>query len=304
MRLRSHTDAALRRSRRILAMGLLAALVGTGTFAGAAPSVATADGGPPKAVVIVGPSHASTSEYLAQGRLFADQAEAAGMQVTRVFHPYATWSRVVSETLGANLVVYVGHGNGWPSPYAPFQERTKNGFGLNGTSGGSASSVTYYGADPIRKNLRLARNAVVIIYRACYAAGNGEPGMAYPSTSLAAERVDNFAAAFLRNKVGGSAVFAFWTTQWVDFSRQLMRPNRTMEQILRKPSSQSGWYTSGWVGHDPIYRASERSPGAQILLDRHTSKGFSRALTGDLEMTTDEWRNEAPDPTPQPTSSP
>ena len=32
---------------------------------------------------------------------------------------------------GASIVVYYGHGNGWPSPYTPFQEDTKDGLGLN-----------------------------------------------------------------------------------------------------------------------------------------------------------------------------
>lgn len=302
--LRPRPGPAPRSTLRILVVAVLAALVGAGAVAGAAPSRVEAQAGKPKAVIIVGPTHSSTTEYLAEGRLFASQATDAGMQVTTVFHPYATWDRVVQETRDANLVVYFGHGNGWPSPYAPFQERTKNGFGLNPIAGGSATSVAYYGGDRIRKSLRLAQDAVVILYRACYAAGNGQLGQPYPSPSIAVQRADNFAAAFLRPRVGGKAVFAFWTKQWVDFAAQLMRPDRTMEEILRTPSQKPGWYTSGWVGDDPVYANSTRTPGARLLLDRHSSRGFSRALTGDLGMTTDVWRTEAPDPDSSPTPSP
>lgn len=300
-------------------MALLISLVGTATSANTSPSIAEAGSAKPRAVIIVGPSHGSTAEYLSEGQLFANQAMAAGMEVTTVFHPHATWERVVTETEGVNLLVYFGHGNGWPSPYAPFQELTKNGFGLDVTAGGSSSAVKYWGGRPIRKSLRLARDAVVVLYRACYAAGNGEMSQAYPSPIVAIQRVDNFAAAFLRPKVGASAVFAFATKQWIDLAAQLMRPNRTMEQILRTRSQKPGWYTSGWVGHDPLYADSQRTPGARLLLDRHVDRGFARALSGNLGMTTDEWRDEAedlasppalpapsstPEPVPSPTSTP
>ena len=276
-------------------MALLISLVGTATPANTSPSFAEAGSAKPRAVIIVGPSHGSTAEYLSEGQVFANQAIAAGMEVTTVFHPHATWARVVSETKGVNLLVYFGHGNGWPSPYAPFQELTKNGFGLDLTAGGSSSAVKYWGGRPIRKSLRLARDAVVVLYRACYAAGNGEMSQVYPSPIVAIQRVDNFAAAFLRPKVGASAVFAFATKQWIDLAAQLMRPNRTMEQIMRTRSQKPGWYTSGWVGHDPLYADSQRTPGARMLLDRHLDRGFARALSGNLGMTTDEWRDEAED---------
>lgn len=243
----------------------------------------------PKAVVIVGPSGKSTSEYLDEGRLFANQADAAGMRVQRIFHPYATWGRVLDATRGANLVVYFGHGNGWPSPYAPYQERTKNGFGLNSYSGSSAYQHTYYGGDTIRDKLRLADNAVVILYRSCYTAGNGEMGQPIPSSGTAVERVDNHAAAFLRPKVGASVVMAFWTKQWINFPRRMMRPDRTMDDIFRTRSKNSGWPTSGWIGTHDFYASSKRNPGARLHLDRHPDRGYTRSISGDLQMTTQEW---------------
>lgn len=243
----------------------------------------------PKATIIVGPSGKSTSEYLAEGRLFANQAEAAGMRVQRVFHPYATWSRVLDATRGANLVVYFGHGNGWPSPYAPYQERTKNGFGLNSFGGSSAYSHTYYGGSAIRDKLRLADNAVVILYRSCYSAGNAEVGMPIPSSGTAIQRVDNYAAAFLKRRVGASVVMAFWTKQWVDLPKRLMQPGRTMDDVFRTRSSKPGWRTSGWIGTNDFYATSDRTRGARLHLDRHPDGGYSRSIAGDLRMTTNEW---------------
>lgn len=265
------------------------ATIAAGTLTVSLPAERTFGAIAPIAAVIVGPSGKSTSEYLGEGRRFADQAEAAGMRVRRVFHPYATWGRVLDATRGANLVVYFGHGNGWPSQYAPYQERTKNGFGLNSYAGSSGYSHTYYGADSIRRQMRLADDAVVILYRSCYSAGNSEVGMPIPSSGTAVQRVDNYAAAFLRPKVGASVVMAFWTKQWINFPRRLMRSGRSMDDIFRTRSSQPGWRTSGWIGTHDFYAQSDRTPGARLHLDRHPQGGYSRAISGDLEMTTNEW---------------
>lgn len=80
---------------------------------------------------------------------------------------------------------------------------------MNAVEGGSSSSVTYYGGNWVRDDLRLAPGAVVILYRACYAAGIGEAHLPVPSRSLAIERADNFASGFLDADVGAAAVFAF-----------------------------------------------------------------------------------------------
>ena len=69
-------------------------------------------------MIIVGPVESLTSTYLGYGETWAKEAEAQGMDVRRVFSPNATWANVLANIQGANLVVFLGHGNGWPSPYA------------------------------------------------------------------------------------------------------------------------------------------------------------------------------------------
>ena len=292
-------QAALRTSVMVAALIALLIIATAGNFTATVRAAEDEPATPLKAVVVVGPTHSSTTEYLAEGRLFADQAEAAGMAVTRVFHPYATWSAVTTAAEGANLLVYFGHGNGWPSPYAPFQENTKNGFGLNGTAGGSSSSVTYYGGNKMRESLRLAPNAVVFLYRSCYSAGNGEEGQPVPTEEIALQRSDNFAASFLAPGVGAGAVFAFWKKQFVDFAAQLMTPGMTMEDILRVRTTMPGYPSSGWIGTSPVYAESTRTPGAQLLLDPRGAtpevRDYSRALSGELGMSTDTWRGDAPE---------
>ena len=199
---------------RSLIVAIIVALLALSVeLAWGSPSVRAGTGGAaPKAVIITGPSSERTQENLSEAAHLARQAEAAGMDVHRVFHPHATWRRVLDVIQGANLVVYFGHGNGWPSPYSPYQEDTKDGFGLDGSDGASAYSAEYYGANKIRDKVRLAPNAVVLLMHLCYAAGNGEPWMGPEfDKGLATKRVDNYANGFL--DVGARAVFAFGSQQ-------------------------------------------------------------------------------------------
>lgn len=246
-----------------------------------------------KAVIIVGPASETTREYLDLGDLVATQAEAMGMDVRRVFHPRATWERVLDNIQGANLVVYIGHGNGWPSPHGPFQEDTKDGFGLDPTEGASAYSAKYYGADKLRAKIKLAPKSVVLLYRLCYSAGNGEQSEGPEfNRKIAVQRVDNFAAGFL--DIGASAVFAYGGTQLIDFPKALARSDKTIDGIFMTSSPHAMSYYDSFLGWDDYYRPSSRTRGARLHLDPHPQRGHYRAVTGDLTMTAAEWRGGAP----------
>jgi len=240
-----------------------------------------------KVVVIVGPTHSATSTMLSRGKALADRADYYGMDVRRVFHPNATWANVLKHIQGANMVAYFGHGNGWPSPYGPFQENTKNGFGLNGVEGGSASSVTYYGANKIRDKVTLADNAVVMFSHLCYASGNGEEGHPIPTWDVARQRVDNFAAGFLF--VGAKGVFALATGTVVPVLDALVNtPNKTFDEIFMTPGLKPQAYY-GFVGYDNRRFDSERMPGFKNHLDKDPDVGFKRALSGKLSTTGADW---------------
>jgi flagellar hook assembly protein FlgD len=230
-----------------------------------------------KAVIVVGPTHSQTASYLSRGEGIAQVAESYGMDVRRVFHPNATWSRVVTEAQGASILVYLGHGNGWPSPYAPFQTDTKDGFGLNPVAGGSANTVKYYGEGPIAANIRLAPNAVVLLNHLCYASGNSEPGQPAPTESVARQRVDNFAAGFLR--AGARAVFAYGHQDVSSVIRDLFTTHKTMDQIFMG---------TGYNGGRDIRFASARTPGYNAHMDPESATLYYRALTGNLSLTADQ----------------
>ena len=179
-------EAAVRRAPRIPAfhrpalIALVAAVLAVGTLASApAPASAAAL----KVVIVVGPAGSSTAKYLTSARAYAAQARSYGAAVTEVYTPNATWARVRSAAQGANLLIYLGHGNGWPSPHAPFDAKRKDGLGLNPYAGSGNTKTTYYGEWWIRTYIKLAPNAVVILNRLCYASGNSEPGYADPTLS-------------------------------------------------------------------------------------------------------------------------
>jgi hypothetical protein len=108
------------------------------TMLGIAPAVAAT---PLKVVIIVGPTGGLTQNYRDTGNKIANVAEAAGAEVVKVYSPRATWSRVRNAVAGANVVVYLGHGNGYPNPYSSgteYRDRA-NGWGLNRTTQGGDS---------------------------------------------------------------------------------------------------------------------------------------------------------------------
>src|SRR6185295_15471910 len=173
---------------------------------GAVASPAPASAATIKVVIVVGPAGSNTSDYISHAKKYAAQARGYGAKVTEIYSPYATWSKVKAAAQGANLLVYLGHGNGYPSPYGAFQRLTKDGMGLNATAGNGNYNVKYWGEYYIDRDIQMAPNAVVILNRLCYASGNSEWGSANPTKSTAIKRVDNYGAGFLR--AGAKAVFA------------------------------------------------------------------------------------------------
>lgn len=224
--------------------------------------------GAPKVVIVVGPSGASTTRYLRRARTYAAQARRYGARVIEIYTPRATWTRVVAAAQGANVLIYLGHGNGWPSPYAPFQGQTKDGLGLNLTPRSGNTKPTYYGEDRVATTLRLAPGAVVLLGHLCYASGNGEPGSRQPTWRIARRRVDNYAAGFLR--AGASAVIADGHGGLLEELGYLFGRARPLV---------AAWRTDPGGNDNVRHFDSLRTRGAVAYLDPNTAKtGFYRSL--------------------------
>ncbi len=275
------TDGAQRasshKSIRLTVLTLVAALVvGIGVAATPSPTNATAL----KVVIVVGPVGSSTANYIYNAKKYAAQARSYGAHVIEIYSPYATWSKVKAAAQGANLLIYLGHGNGWPSPYCCFQKYTKDGLGLNKTSGNGNSNTKYWGEYYLDHYIQMAPNSVVILNRLCYASGNSEWGRANPTKSTAIKRVDNFGAGFLR--AGAKAVFAEAIESASYTIKALFTSNRTMDSVFMSHPSASSV-------RDFTFK-SVRTPPYTAHVDPPKAGKYWRSLIGTRSMTTAQFR--------------
>ena len=269
--------ASSRRIRSLLTAVLAVLLLFTATTA-AAPEARAATR---KVVIVVGPVGSATAHYKDDARRLADQARSYGASVVTIFSPYATWSRVKTAAVGAKVLIYLGHGNGWPSTHFPFSTSSKDGMGLNATSGAGNSNTKYFG-ESYMQNLALAPGAVVILNHLCYASGNNEWGAGNPTRSTAIKRVDNYGAGFLA--AGAKAVFASGITSVAYVLRGLFKgsASMTLSQLFWTDPSKTGTYKLGF--------ASVRTSGARAIMDPYASNRYFRSVIGFLGSTVGDWR--------------
>ena len=165
------------------------------------------DGGGDKVVVIVGPVGSSTAKYISHARRTQSQAASVRRHRHRDLQPQCHVGRgqgrrarapTSSSTSATATATRARTGpsrrrrrTGWVSTRRPATATT--------TSSTTASTSS-------RRTINLAKNAVVILNRLCYAAGNSERGRALPTKYVASTRADYFAGGFLR--AGARAVFA------------------------------------------------------------------------------------------------
>ncbi len=264
----------MRKALVALAAILLASL---GSTAPATAPVARAAGGV-KVAIIVGATHGTTARY----RSNADEVYAEAIKYTpnvvRVYSPNATAARVKAAVAGASIIVYLGHGNGWPSPYT-FDPNytTKDGFGLNADLNSDGKLTDYenkYYGEPWIRDLRPAPNAVVLLFHLCYASGNPESG-AESSVSRARQRVDNYAAAFIR--AGARAVIANGHSHSPYYISALFNTRQTMDEY---------WRNAPDFNDNVSTYASVRNPGYTFQMDPERAGSYYRSITGKMTLTT------------------
>ncbi|HET7727550.1 MAG TPA: hypothetical protein VFK54_09515 [Candidatus Limnocylindrales bacterium] len=266
---------------RSLLIGLFAAVFAVGGLA-AIPARADASG--LKVTVVVGPVGGSTSNYITNAKRYANLARSYGAEVVEVYSPNATWARVKAAAVGANVFIYLGHGNGWPSPYGPFSVYRKDGLGLNATAGAGHSNVKYYGEYYVERGLDLAPNAVVILNRLCYASGNSEWGAPNPTKSVAIKRVDNFGAGFLGAGAGAVYAIGIGNASFVLKGFLQGAPETTVEQVFWSDPEATVSYR--------IRFESVRTPGAKAVMDPYRPSRYYRSVIGNTAMTVGEFRGQ------------
>ncbi len=151
---------------------------------------------PLKAVLIVGPidgdSGSWTLEEIANMQLAENELKAAGVNVTTFYTPNNDWNQIKAAASGAHFLLYRGHGINWG--------------GNPITVGGFSLKNGLYSSDQIRREIKLAPNAIVMLY-GCFTAGSagGEYNLA---SGEAQRRVAMYAAPFMDN--GAAGYYANW----------------------------------------------------------------------------------------------
>ena len=208
------------RIRTSITTGVVLAL--TWTMLAIAPVSAAGE----KVVIIVGPTGAQTAGYRNTGDSIAATAQAAGATVVKVYSPNATWANVQAAVNGANIIVYLGHRNGYPNPYSATENTDRvNGWGLNKVAGGGGggddeSNLIYCGEQALLGTLSSsnprypycaggitpAPGFVMIYNKACYTPGAGEGFDVKATEAVAFARVRHYSYPVLA--MGASAYFA------------------------------------------------------------------------------------------------
>ena len=162
-----------------------------------------------KAVLVVGPIDttygASTLAEVAVMEQAADELRLRGVMVSTFYPPYDSWATIKLAASGAQFFMYRGHGvsDGNTPP---------NVGGLWLTEG-------YISPDAIRGELRLAKNAIVMMY-ACWSAGSSSDDVT-TSSSEALRRVIQYSDPFFSAGAGG--YYANWLADaFPSFARSLL----------------------------------------------------------------------------------
>lgn len=234
---------------RALAFALtLAVVLSVGALPGAGPEPVAAAA--PKVAIIVGPTEITDSHYLPSAENLQSVAEAAGASVDLRYCPTAAEAKAAVN--GANVIVYFGHGNGFPNPYTTPKNTTDpahkltdrvNGWGLRSQArdpdwdGESCTDdvLQYYGEDHLTGRLSTngwgsggitpAPGFVMVMSNACYAPGAGEARPA-PPEEIALARVANYSNPFL--SLGGT----YFATD--------LGSARIVDLVLRNPNEPFG----------------------------------------------------------------
>lgn len=278
---------------RVLA---LSAVLVVAASVGAVPNLRPAPvaAGGQKVAIIVGPVGTLTTNYRNRGNEVAAAATAAGATVVKAYSPNATWANVRAAVNGANVIVYLGHGNGYPNPYGSTEltDRT-NGWGLNRTTtNGDAdnwsSTMVYCGEKALLGTLTAADGAAqrqycgypdndgispapgftMIYAQAHYAPGFGERyEESDPVTTLseARARVRHYSMPVLQLGAGGYIATAYSDADEI-VMRVLNNPSWSYAQVFRAGRGYSASTVSS-VAHADV-------AGAQVWVQDTVIEGF------------------------------
>ena len=180
-----------------------------------------------KAVAIVGEVDPYTDEFIGDMNNAVSALQSYGVTVETFYYGQAsfTWDDIVTATVNAHFLLYMGHGVFYDSWENCSQPAEVGGFYL-----GYGPIVT---PDTIRQDLtgRMHDDGVVILSHACYSAGNTacDPS-GWPSLAEAERRVRMYAAPFV--DIGLEAYFANnYYNSMTQYIHELLAPVSTRKPV-------------------------------------------------------------------------
>jgi hypothetical protein len=276
MRSRAPLAALLAAVVALLPILALPALAGSTGSSSDAPVAAAAGG--PKVVIVVGATHEATDSYRSYANLMYAEAVKYTPNVVKVYSPNATWKNVKAAAQGASILIYLGHGSGYPrDDSAVFNPNGHDGMGLNSASNKSDYVAKYYGENYMANDIRLAKNAVVILSHLCFASGNSMSGDPEPTYAVAEQRIDNFASGFIR--AGARTVIAdVWNSGVVHYIRSIFTTNQSIGNM---------WAFSPSNHNHQMPFTPLRNPAYQAVMDPNNwTSGFYRSIVAAPDMRT------------------
>jgi hypothetical protein len=279
----SASAAVATHPRRLALVALVTLIVGALV---AGPAAAAEPLAHYRVALIVGPAGEQiTPWYLSEAERIAVAAEAAGAEVARAYSPRATPERVLEAVAGAQVIVYFGHGNGFPNPYgsALLPDRV-DGWALQGPMAVGThadrwqdDTLRFYGESWILAHARPAPGFVMIYTNTCYAAGAPELWMPPAAEYEARLRVENYSRPMF--ELGASAYFAS------DYNGSAAR---LVAGMLADPAAPFGELFAADVRFSPeaLARLPHRAiPDAEVWLHRaaddHGRLDYWYAFAGD-----------------------
>jgi hypothetical protein len=287
----------MRRLTLAFAVALLVAT--TGLIATAVPTAAASN---TKVVIVVGAVGSNTVGWETGADSAANTFAQYTSNITKIYSPNATWTAVKAAAQGANILVYVGHGSGYPNPYIGYlQPNGDNGMGLNATAGNGNSNTQYYGENYMAQ-LGLAPNAVVLLWHLCYASGDSEWGMAGSdpvSLAKAQTRVDGYASGFIRG--GAKAVIADGVGNISPYVNAIFGGTKTIDDVWKGAPNFHNHVTA-WASTRNAGYTSQIDPS----LDNPAPDGdvYYRSMVSIPSLSTDAVVNGTPTASAPPTTPP
>lgn len=150
---------------------------------------------PLKAVLIVGPLEEGTQAEIANMELAAAALQSYGVQVYKFYTPNDRWADIVAAANGAHFLLYRGHGLYW------------NGNVYTPQVGGFEVTERMYTSEEIKRDLKLAPNAIIMIY-ACFATGSSTTDPGSITQAEAQRRVSQYSQPFF--EMGAAGYYANW----------------------------------------------------------------------------------------------